>query len=334
MIEPQVCFRSKARPVKISSGGNFTLLLLEDGSLYMAGKLPLVVDSESVALDPVNQFWIQVPGQFTDVACGWAHVAAITQSGVVVTGGIGEKGELGQSQTKCSTELRPIRVLENRQGAQVFACFYNTYVLDNDVLYGCGSNNKSQLKDPKSRVIETLERVSDDPVTRVCAGKNFVCYEDACSRLHARGPMVQYESQLQEHADQNSSFELKAMWTSVTSFSGQMFHFYAPANQKQDAIVNYRFPKPVTAWNTGSEHGIACVDGKMVFCWGWGEHGNCGRIATSRVANGVNDMSNINSDVNLAYDASSRPNATVYACFGGCATSWVCIAHKDFQEDV
>ncbi|SCU82053.1 LAFA_0C08790g1_1 [Lachancea sp. 'fantastica'] len=262
---------------------------------------------------------------FADVVCGWSHMVVIEQNGTVSTAGIGDKGELGQFEVRKSPKFTPIHKLQNLEKAQVFACFYNTYVLDNCQLYGCGSNTKCQLKDVKSRVVDTLEVVGSFPVASACVGKNFVCFVDTTGELHIRGALASFEPQMQQKHRGMAAFELKAMWTSITSQCGQDFAFFGTANQNQNAVVESQFDKPVTAWNTGSEHGVVCLDRKTVFCWGWGEHGNCGPIATSKVIDGINDGSNINSGINLTYDIQRLPDATVYDCFGGCATTWICV---------
>ncbi|CEP63998.1 Ats1p LALA0_S09e07316g [Lachancea lanzarotensis] len=330
MIEPQVSFQSDVRPIKICGGGNFTALLLENGLLYVAGEIPFDVDLQQTL--PTNQnSWVHVPGQFTDVACGWAHIVVVDQNGIVFTAGAGDKGELGQSKVRKSPKFAPIlSTQQNSEKAQVFACFYNTYILSGGILYGCGSNTKCQLQNVKSRAIDTLEIISPcSAIVSACVGKNFVCFVEKSGNIHIRGALSGYKTQIQQQSSGDMSLDLKAMWTSITSLDGQKFSFYGSARLYQNVIAASQFEKPVTAWNTGSEHGIACVDKKAVFCWGWGEHGNCGPIATTKAIDGINDGSNINSNVNLTYDANCHSSdATVYACFGGCATTWICIEYK------
>ncbi|SCU84771.1 LANO_0C02344g1_1 [Lachancea nothofagi CBS 11611] len=322
MMEPQLSFEGPNKPIKICGGGNFTALLQEDGSLYLAGDVPLERSSS-------DDNWIQVRGLFKDVSCGWSHVVAITSEDIVVSGGVGEKGELGQLDTRHSLSLQPIWTLQNPREAQVFACFYNTYVLDDGKLYGCGSNSKSQLKESKSRAICSLTIVSAGPVSHACVGKNFVCFVEK-GQARVMGTMAQYEAELRNIMSENTNFEFNSMWTSIVVLLHQKFYFYGQASQKQDVVAVHSFNEPATAWSTGSEHGMVCIDKREVYCWGWGEHGNCGSIATSRAINGVNDKSNVNSEVNSVYKVTAS-DSIVYACFGGCATSWICTATSESE---
>ncbi|SCU90940.1 LADA_0F07206g1_1 [Lachancea dasiensis] len=319
MLVPQTTFKSSIKIVKIEGGGNFTVLLLENGWLYLAGDLPLELECNGD-----KKTWRRVPGLYRDVACGWSHIVAITVENFVVTGGVGERGELGQGSKKESPFLNPIMQIRHPLKSQVLACFYNTYVLDGGQLLGCGSNTKCQIREPKERIIDSLVNVCEASVSQACAGKNYVFYQKADGHIRLKGSISNSETHLPP-MDQFSAFECRSMWTSLLTFNAnQKFQFYGQANQKQDAIIGFSCNGPVTAWSTGSEHGIVCIGGKQVFCWGWGEHGNCGSLPTSPTPDGVNDRSNINSGVNLAYKVDST-DVAIYTCFGGCATSWICV---------
>lgn len=321
---PQTTFVSEIRPVKVVAGGNFTVILLRNGEMYIAGDCMLEPDRQT-------ETWSKIPGTFSDVACGWSHIVAITGDSKVVTAGVGAKGELGQGKRVESPKLETVMEVQD-QNAQVFACFYNSYVLDGENLYGWGSNTKCQLQDSKSKSEKLPVLVQAGDISRVCAGKNSICFV-AGGQIYARGAMAKYLSQMRSELQVSDELQLKSMWTSVTSLDKGQFRFFGPAAHKQDAIVGWPAGS-VTTWSTGSEHAVLCRE-QHVFCWGWGEHGNCGAPNGSSVALaatnpvqdlGANDQSNICSPVNPVYVCA--PYENVYSCFAGCATTWVCLEKK------
>lgn len=318
MITPQSTFKSLSKPLKVTGGGNFTAILLENGELYVAGECTLVSREKTAG-------WCQIEGLFRDVACGWSHIIAVTCEQEVVTAGIGVKGELGLGSKNKTNQFERVLAVQS-PGAQVFACFYNTYVQDGGKLYGWGSNTKCQVLSPKSKAVSCPALVYKGKISNVCVGKNSVCFVGD-GLIRAQGAIAKYLPQMRSEPVLGEKLELRSMWTSITAFDHRNFWFFGPAGQMQDAITFCKQPPAyaVSCWGTGSEHGVMCCEDR-VYCWGWGEHGNCGPTNATTAASltsGINDQSNIKSGVNMVYITSHQEE--VVSCFGGCATTWICI---------
>ncbi|CUS20778.1 LAQU0S01e14444g1_1 [Lachancea quebecensis] len=323
MIIPQSTFTSQSKPLKVVGGGNFTAILLENGELYVAGECMLVSGEKAPG-------WHRIKGLFLDVACGWSHIIAVTSKHEVVAAGIGAKGELGLGSINKSHQFERVIAVQS-PNAQVFACFYNSFVRDGRKLYGWGSNVKCQVFSPKSKTVNSPSLVYEGDISNVCVGKNSVCFIGD-GIIHAQGAMNEYLPQMRSKLALSGNLELRSMWTSITAFDHKDFRFFGSAGQMQDAVTScgQLHVHTVSCWSTGSEHGVMCC-GNHVYCWGWGEHGNCGATSVANaasVASGINDQSNIKSGVNTVYV--TPPQEKVVGCFGGCATTWICIERTGF----
>ncbi|SCU96454.1 LAMI_0F06612g1_1 [Lachancea mirantina] len=213
--------------------------------------------------------------------------------------------------------------------------FQNIYLQVDDQIYGWGSNTKCQLSEPKCRLIDKPTVVySGSRVSQLNVGKNFVCFLDV-DRFVLMGSLKELESLIAVDAQNIQSAKtpadkvrMLAMWSSVHLSARNRVLSYGHGTHGQ--LLKDPAPGHITTLAVGSEHGIMCTEGKAVFCWGWGEHGNCGRLqqtgATCECGNDdeeENDGSNVVSPLNPVYEA--KKDETVVSCFGGCATTWICI---------
>lgn len=274
--------------------------------------------------------WRLLPGKFVDVGCCWESTVVITAKGEVQSCGKGLKGELGLGPLVQRSELSTVMQLNTTNGS-VHCCLHNVCVQDGAELYGWGANTKCQLLAPKSRYLNTPTLIhKGTSITQVSLGKNFLCFVDQ-EELTIQGTASDFlPAIVQEFEAHKPCVQFHAMWSSLHMLAPGHLASFGQGNHGQ--LFKDAVPSAITSWATGSEHGVLCVSRQDVLCWGWGEHGNCGRLthdvaATAQLPD-ENDYSNQVSPLNLVYTCGSDPTAAVYKCYGGCATTWICIQHN------
>lgn len=326
IIVPQLSFEDdKGRDVaKIACGGNHTVLLLRDGSAFGCG------DNSQGQLGAAGKYsdyqsWTRLEQDARDVACGWAFTVIINQDNEVLSRGVGEKGELGIGILKRVDRFT--KIMRVNAGSKVFASFQNCSLIEpkssgGSRVYGWGSNTKCQLTEPKSRVVASpiVAYESDSVVVSHAAmGKDFMVLVDVHGQIvHTSGNLP-----LDFVVDRWKSclgLQVLCMWTSVHVISPQDgIHSYG--NGRHGQLYNRsEWPDAVDVkqFALGSEHGVVLSKHNTVACWGWGEHGNCGRLTKNGGI--INDYSNVVSPLNKL----PLPDGLTFTkVFGGCATTWM-----------
>ncbi|QLQ81675.1 hypothetical protein HG537_0F04360 [Torulaspora globosa] len=304
---------------KIACGGNHTVMLLNDGSVYGCG------DNSNGQLGQKVEFsgWRRLEQELRDVACGWEFTVGINGDNEVVTCGFGGRGELGVIGLKRAGSF--VKVMKVCSGSKVFASVQNCVVVEplggGSRVYGWGSNTKCQLKQPKSRFLEVPVVIfeSDSVMVEYAAlGKDFTVLVDVLGRIvHTCGNLPsgfnigQWEGQ--------SGLQVHCMWSSVHILTPRN-GIYSYGNGRHGQLFNRAewCLDGVKQVAVGSEHGVILSNSNTVACWGWGEHGNCGRLTDDGTIN--NDYSNVISPLNRL----PIPNgATITKVFAGCATTWL-----------
>lgn len=315
----------RGREVKrIACGGNHTVLLLSDGSAYGCGANWSRQVCDASENDDCTS-WTPLGQRFKDIACGWDFTVGINEKDEVVSRGAGDKGELGVIGLKRAGSF--VKVMKVSQSSRVFASLQNCFVVEplgtagGSRVYGWGSNTKCQLQEPKSRVVATPVVVyeSNERVVEYAAlGKDFAILVDVQGCIvHATGNLPSGF-----HLEQwtgLSGLSVRCMWTS--------FHILQPedglhsfGNGRHGQLYKrekWDYPDDFKKIAVGSEHGVLLSGRNCVQCWGWGEHGNCGRLTNDKSR--LNDYSNVISPLN---QLPTPDGATVVSVFGGCATTW------------
>ena len=316
-------------PVKIAAGGNHTLLLCEDGSLYAAGENGDGRCGIEASNKPLTSFhrvrFTSDSGTMIDhfklIAATWETSAFVTFDGQVFTSGSGSSGELGQgeSHTRC---LRP-RVIPGfpPQGTNVIdfaACMRHTVVvLSSGEVFGWGAGRKGQLGEPKAKVIWSPRKI--EPFTTIAGDPwEFKALRAVCCRdfTYVLGPPLHESSSnrcYSIHGTENGEdiislaphpapacLDVAATWRGIHVLVG---------NGRVWGWGYSRVPvesPPIKAVAAGSEHILVeTVDGKILAS-GWGEHGNCGKpLNEESEVEGWNEIG---------------PGQLLGA---GCATSWI-----------
>ncbi|CAI4037093.1 hypothetical protein SMKI_01G0500 [Saccharomyces mikatae IFO 1815] len=292
---------------KIACGGNHSLVLMHDGKVMGCGDNRRGELNGEQALQQVRGWTpVEVAAPVVDIACGWDTSVIVDAAGHIWQRG---SGSYGFKQLHI-----PLHPSDGR--IAVYGCFQNFAVAQGTKVYGWGSNTKCQLQKQKCRSIAEPTLVCDTgsvSVDYVAMGKDFIVIVDKDGRIvHASGrlPMGFQLEQQQARRD----LVVKCMWTSIHIWDRRLNTVESFGRGTHSQL----FPQeglglPIVDITTGSEHGVLVTtnqEGKsrhyQVYCWGWGEHGNCGPQKGSRPG------------LQFAGQYSSKP-----LVFGGCATTWI-----------
>lgn len=337
----------------MACGGNHTMLLLDDGTLYGCGD-----NSKNQLCSDVTvahwKEWKPLSGagniKYKDVACGWEFAVVINDKNEILSRGCGLKGELGLGKEFSKNDF--VKVMDVKDGSKLFASFQNCVVVERGKycpsdkkksgtrIYGWGSNTKCQLFEPKCRKVDSPVLIYDnDDVTveYVAMGKDFMLFVDEQGRIVAVTGSLPKGFIFDEWA-MLYGLKVHCMWTSLHIWAteeglakktgvysiGNGTHGQLYNNEECDDLIE------IKKIAVGSEHGILLC-GKnstsdVVACWGWGEHGNCGRIQDGSTGP-MNDYSNAISPLNEIFTI-AHPNQKKVKIFGGCATTWIVISSQ------
>ncbi|CAB4255306.1 similar to Saccharomyces cerevisiae YAL020C ATS1 Protein required, with Elongator complex, Kti11p, and Kti12p, for modification of wobble nucleosides in tRNA [Maudiozyma barnettii] len=327
---------------KVACGGNHTLLLLSNGNVYECGSNAMGQLCDDSQIETVPKWSKLDMNNIKDIACGWEFTVVLDILNNVWIRGYGPKGELGlgSNTTKITTFQKIMNVPEN-SNCKLFTSFQNCALLvqrpeGGSVVYGWGSNTKCQLMNPKSKSVFTptiIYESDSQQIVQVAMGKNFLLLIDNEGRIVSTRGAIPESFQLDEWKDKKG-LEVYTMWSSIHIYyenkiysfgfgiHGQIFD-----NDYFQSTVMNKHTSKLIAINTGSEHGMLVVQddiisGFTVYCWGWGEHGNCGRVKEEQSDDKpvINDYSNLSSKANEIMHVDSVMPSTV---FGGCASTWI-----------
>ncbi|CCH58261.1 hypothetical protein TBLA_0A04670 [Henningerozyma blattae CBS 6284] len=316
---------------KLNCGGNHTILLDSNGSIYGTGD-----NNESQLGLPekvLAQFnKLQCNVKVKDIACSWTSTLILTEGNELLIMGKGFKGELGLGSGVVSTENKWVSVMKFKQGntVKLYGSLQNFVVVDNSlygsIIYGWGANTKCQLLSPKSRKVEkptVLWESSNTTIQEVAMGKDFFAFIDDQRNLVKLTGNVPQSFDLKNRTKKDI-LGIHCMWTSIHLQTANQIQSYGN-NRYNQLFDNTKFDRDnVIKFVAGSEHGILVTkreDFFEVWCWGWAEHGNCGILngpTEVQTSIHINDQSNISSPPNMIFKCKKEPFV-----YGGCATTWI-----------
>lgn len=305
---------------KIACGGNHTVLLLDNGTAYACG------DTSCGQLGRGERWegWRDLLEGVRDVACGWEFTVAINGQNEVVSCGSGPKGELGLGAVKKTNHFQ--KVMDVSEDSRLFASLQNCTVVvptgtSGSKVYGWGSNTKCQLHKPKSRVVDRPVVIYESASVRVkyaALGRDFILLIDAEGRIVHTSGAIPVEFNLEMWAT-CAGLDVLCMWTSMHIWApGKGLYSYGNGNHGQLFKRDEWCPSAdIKSVAVGSEHGVLLTKPGTVACWGWGEHGNCGRLRRDS-GSIINDRSNVISPLCEVFEAPAQ-----CLLFAGCATTWI-----------
>lgn len=346
LMLPITSFVSKGIGIKkVACGGNHSLLLLEDGSLFWCGDNSVgqcaPIGKENADTPNKSCSWVSVPGKYIDVACGWEFSVVIDSEGMVMTRGKGCKGELGVPEVTESDVWNALFRVQDRRNATCHAAFQHCAVVDRNVVFAWGNNRKQQTCGESSlKVVDSPREIyhgrGSSEYVRVAVGKDFTFIlvdKEGKQDLILQGPLQQELPRIisKLDADQTTVKQFASMWSSLHLLT-ESGHLISIGRGSHGQFLQNPIPSNTIGFAAGSEHGILVTSGVEVYCWGWGEHGNCGPLRPQGsslesenhvTSHHVNDKSNVISPLNLI-----GKYENVEAVYGGCATTWI-VARSD-----
>ncbi|KAF2837920.1 RCC1/BLIP-II [Patellaria atrata CBS 101060] len=263
---------------RISAGGNHTLIL---GNLLRTtgtGYVPGTITWPSIAL---------VTAQTVDHSAGAVQLCSATWqasfllvNGTLLSGGIGEKGELGHGVGDVqSFAFHPIREIPP-PGSSIIdlssSITHTVAVLDNGDVYGWGSGRKGQIGEPAVDCWQPrkIEGIPFKAVRAVC-GQYFTFIVGASGT----GACLVIGSD--KHSIKTGAPEKLPLWKDVAASWGNIYvllesgELLGWGRNDHGQLPPEKLPE-LTMIAAGSEHVVAKTSTGKVITWGWGEHGNCG----------------------------------------------------------
>lgn len=324
-----------SKPIKISCGGNHTLILCEDGNVYAAGDIShdvlLNISDTASSFSGFKQISFNGISKFKNITCGWEFSTLITLDNCIYSFGVGLNGELGLGKDKQRTNaaIKIETVFGDNAITDIKSSIHSIIIqLSNGELWGWGNNKKGQLLplhgDKSLKIIWepkklpfTLNEVHDFAMAR-----EFTIFRTSKLIIMGADKFGIEQEMSNKNINSKEIIQLMAMWSSVhIQMAGQAYLTSLGNNSH-----GQRFPIPNSGFRlftVGSEHGL-CYDeyNNTVYAWGWGEHGNCG------LQKGKASIDNVTFDfLNPIYKLlKSNGNEKIVSLFGGCATSWIVVS--------
>ncbi|KAE8351091.1 regulator of chromosome condensation 1/beta-lactamase-inhibitor protein II [Aspergillus coremiiformis] len=311
---------------RIAAGGNHTLLLFSDGSVYAAGWNG---DGRcgGRACEGVVRFRRVVVGDgvsFKDVSAGWEGSFLVSTGDEVFVMGSGARGELGLGEGVVqATVARAMGGFPRGMNVVAIASGmgHAVVVLSSGEVFGWGGARKGQLGESVRgrRIVWSPVRISDVPfrATGAVCGREFTV---------VMGDKEKGEFVVLGSADHR--------WNVLSDIPVLGGYRYMAASWH--GVYVHRAGGEVLAWGrndrgqlpsedlpvvrelaVGSEHVLALLDGGRLVAFGWGEHGNCGPV--------VDEQGNVRGRYNLI-PLPLEGESDVVGVGAGCATSWVVIS--------
>ena len=327
------------KPIKISCGGNHTIILLEDGRAYSSGYNIYGQCGFPCNVEKLEVF-TKIPSErkWRDVSCGWEYTILVDTKEEVYVCGFGSKGEMGCGLHLTKTELR--KANWNLLGAKIktLKCSldFSIIELEDGRLFGCGNCRKGQLGKqqpivvngkPKPRPAIYEPELLDFGLLQI---RHFsVCREntiilDEGGLLHAFGK----NEVSQEIFKETEVLDLQTMWSSyhcLVKKNDSTLHIRLFGNNSHGQMFPQDvLPFELSSFCVGSEHGLISSKEGSVYAWGWGEHGNCGKCRIgqlNKTSPSVDEMVTFNYLNELYRDTCPL---VLLAC--GCATSWIVVS--------
>lgn len=297
---PQRCMfecdnnQSPGNPVRITAGGNHTLVLFDSGRLFSAGsndngqagpKARLSSTSVSAGLDTVFAEVI-VPSRSQKVklcSATWEASIIVTLEDDVYTFGSGPNGELGTrvEQTYHPQKLLDFPPFDTNVVDIASGVRHTVVVLSNGEIYGWGNGRKGQLGQRDDKIIWTPQKIEDLSfrAKEVTCGREFTYIVGNPSKLEH---LVLGSDKWNVVADAPlacslPSFERKMLGSSwcginILDTAGKIISW---GRNDRGQLAPKNIPD-IEKMAVGSEHTIALTKDGKVLAWGWGEHGNCG----------------------------------------------------------
>ena len=335
---PQLCLfpddtELPSRPLKIVAGGNHTLLLLDDGTVYYAGS-PRDGQVDPGSPLPSNstfrKAYISILGdKVVNCSAFWEGSVFVNAENQVFTAGLGSKGERGIGGVSASLGLQMLENFPSTHSQDLSTIAdvaggvdHTVVVLADGNAWGWGNGRKGQLGQPEEFVwVPRRFRNLEFPVIRAVCGREFTLLignGGSCTILGSNKHAIksQTPSAIPEWAD------VSASWGSlfVLKSSGRIESW---GRDDHGQLTPPGLPE-VRQIAAGSEHVVALTKDNKVISWGWGEHGNCG---SNTDGNG-----DVKGNWNEVSFNQAKCHQEVLGIGAGCATSFLWTETSEIEK--
>ena len=317
-------------PVRISTGGNHTLVLFDSGRLFFAGSnsngqagIKSRVSAAAESLDLHTVFTeIEFSAGFQKIklcSATWEASVIVTSDDKVYAFGSGPKGELGTGvdisrNTERLPNFPPIgtSIIDIASGVR-----HVVVVLSNGDVYGWGNGRKGQLGEPVGTIRAPRKFNEIKFMRRATCGTEFTyLVGDPSEGRHVVLGSDKWGVRSKSPTYMQDWENIGSSWGSITTLtSAGKLVAWGRNDRGQLAPSGLATSDIVEQVAVGSEHALALSRSGQVLAWGWGEHGNCGPE--------VDNEGNVKGGWRTLSINSINANALVVGIAAGCATSFV-----------
>ncbi|KEF59799.1 uncharacterized protein A1O9_04647 [Exophiala aquamarina CBS 119918] len=323
---------------KIVAGGNHTLVLMESGTVFAAGRnadgrlgyLPdhrkqdVRVEFEEVdfsALEGVGGRSGGSESRVTDIAATWEASFFVFHQRIIFACGSGAKGELGLGSDVHLSHM-PKKVFEVEGGVQIVgiaACVAHVVVITSDgSVIGWGACRKGQLGHGvrEEKVLWTPRLLTVGRwvnLENVVVGREYTVLIPSGTKPVVWGDIKSFKLDDLNALEQDDV--LVSGWSSIHSYnSTQTFSVRSFGRNDRGQLASNKLP-PLRTLAAGSEHCVGITWSREVIAWGWGEHGNCGEQ--------LDDKGNVVDRWNQILPPHLKDGIIVKNVAAGCATTFL-----------
>lgn len=272
-------------PKSIVAGGNHTLLLFNDGTVFYSGSSRDGSVQSEFAPSATHTFQRAYISTLTkDVklcSAWWDGSVFVDTSDSVYTAGPGSKGEQGTKGPPNSFGLQKLQKFPPTETQQIGTIVdvnsgvdHTVVVLADGTVWGWGNGRKGQLTGSRATAWSPRRfEQSKQSVARAVCGRDFtfLMYKNGTHEV-----LDTNKWGLQEDAPEPTSD-----WKDVSASWGSIFILKEDGKVESWGRNDHGQLAPpglpdIEQLAVGSEHVVALTKGGRVVSWGWGEHGNCG----------------------------------------------------------
>ena len=335
---PQLCLfpddtELPSRPLKIVAGGNHTLLLLENGTVYYAGS-PRDGQVDPGSPLPSNstfrKAYISILGdKVVNCSAFWEGSVFVNAENQVFTAGLGSKGERGIGGVSASLGLQMLENFPSTHSQDLSTIVdvaggvdHTVVVLADGNAWGWGNGRKGQLGQPEEFVwVPRRFGNLEFPVIRAVCGREFTLLignGGSCTILGSN-----------KHAIKSQTPSAIPEWADVSASWGSLFvlksfgRIESWGRDDHGQLTPPGLPE-VRQIAAGSEHVVALTKDNKVISWGWGEHGNCG---SNTDGNG-----DVKGNWNEVSFNQAKCHQEVLGIGAGCATSFLWTETSEIEK--
>jgi intracellular multiplication protein IcmE len=164
-------------PSNIICGGEFTIALMTDNTIYVTGKntngqlgLSNTTSRSSFTLLPLPTG--KTPSQ---IMCGFEHTIVLMTDSTMYGTGLNSSGQLGTDNTTRSLQLTIMTTApQNKTWTKILRGYYSTFAIDNNgKTYACGRNESNCLNVNNRMYFSKVNNNTGKTISKISTGVNF-----------------------------------------------------------------------------------------------------------------------------------------------------------------